>query len=234
MYHETFESELDEVFNNVKKAEKILLQIDPHNIPDEARRNFDSLATINLHLLDAILMIQKASLKIDLLVDQRQDITEQNGAVSSGIETECEIQNKHVFYCKIRKFPLMKDAKYGTKIRAAFANELQQKVIRCVAENPFRIREMYVIFINHVNFKITNAGGEISPYYDNDNMAIKAILDATVPFIGYDDSSFYCDNLYFTIHDRDEFIELFFIEKGFLNEANFGESHLPFIQEIKK
>ncbi len=57
-----------------------------------------------------------------------------------------------------------------------------------------------VIFVSHFEKRSSPI-----TLFDNDNLAIKSILDAIIPLVCVDDATRYCDNFYLSQHDMNEF-----------------------------
>lgn len=67
-----------------------------------------------------------------------------------------------------------------------------------------------VIFVSH----FCSDSVRIAPYYDNDNLSIKGILDIVVPAVCIDDSVYFCDNIYCRQLDERDYFEIFVIREG--------------------
>lgn len=143
------------------------------------------------------------------------------------IETNSLISG-NAFSLKIVGYPLIKDRFFSSKVRELLSNPLMTEIIRDSSPGVTKMSEAYVIFVYHDGDSKQSAPS----YYDNDNVAIKALLDATVPLILPDDSIRFCDNLYFNLADTSTFIELLFIQKGHLIEAKELLQGIRFFDEV--
>ncbi len=85
-----------------------------------------------------------------------------------------------------------------------------------------------VIFVSH----FLKNGHHQSHYFDNDNLAIKSILDAIIPLVCVDDATRYCDNFYLSQHDSNEFSELFIVPKEQLKAWAAAHQELDFARNI--
>ena len=106
--------------------------------------------------------------------------------------------------CTLMAPPLLKKktAKAFLKLICA---ELEKEIIHALPENLVRFERAYVIYINHFDSSMPPVQ---QPYYDNDNIAIKGILDSVVPYICVDDAIKYCDNLYVAQPDYRDYVEV--------------------------
>ena len=67
---------------------------------------------------------------------------------------------------------------------------------------------------------------------NNENLAIKSILDAIVPLVCVDDATRYCDNFYLSQHDMNEFSELYIVRKGCTKAWAAAHKELDFARAI--
>ena len=74
--------------------------------------------------------------------------------------------------------------------------------------------------------------GRCQSYFDNDNLAIKSILDIIVPYICIDDATRYCDNFYLSQHDMNEFSELYIVKKSCIKAWAAAHRELDFARAI--
>ena len=85
-----------------------------------------------------------------------------------------------------------------------------------------------VIFVSH----FLKNGHHQSHYFDNDNLAIKSILDAIIPLVCVDDATRYCDNFYLSQYDMNEFSELYIVRKGCTKAWAAAHKELDFARAI--
>lgn len=149
----------------------------------------------------------------------------------NGIKIESDSQKSgNIFTLKIIGYPLIKDRFFSSKVRDLLSNPLMTKVIEDSSPGIKKMSKAYVIFVYH-----DGDNKQCAPsYYDNDNVAIKSLLDAIVPLILPDDSIRFCDNLYFNLADTSTYIELVFIQKGHLKEAKEALQGIQFFDEMFK
>ena len=106
--------------------------------------------------------------------------------------------------------PVLKSKYAATCFKDLFCSYLQRKIATNYPSEFRTMRAAMIVYINH----FTENAIRKQPFFDNDNLAIKAILDAAVPLLCTDDASKYCDNLYISQPDRRNFVELFLVEKS--------------------
>lgn len=111
--------------------------------------------------------------------------------------------------CTFHTPPFTKSRATQNRFFEYFCMDLQQKVVSNYPPNYKKIETAYVIFIHHYD----GTDPHKQPYFDNDNLAIKAILDSVLPYVCYDDASCYCSNLYLSQPDVSDFSELIILEK---------------------
>lgn len=152
---------------------------------------------------------------------------------SQEIETEFDkkisvsFENGDIFHAVFAAPPLLKTRVAKSSFVDAFTISLQQKTANALPEAFEKYDSAYVIYINHWE----KAGTKV-PYYDNDNVAIKTILDAIVPYLCIDDSIRYCENLYLTVNDNQPISELYIVKKGFLRQWMKRHKDIHFVSEI--
>lgn len=108
-----------------------------------------------------------------------------------------------------------------------FCIELQQKLVMALPDNFTKYSAAYVIYVSH----FVESAPKRQPYFDNDNLAIKQILDSVVPYICLDDAAKFCDNLYFSEPDSACFTELYVVEKSKIGEWLSAHRGLQFCRE---
>ena len=109
-----------------------------------------------------------------------------------------------------------------------FVIEVGKKVEDIKPSDFVQMNDAHIIFVSHFAKK----GPHNSLYFDNDNLAIKAILDAIVPLVCFDDASRYCDNHYISQDDVREYTELFVIKKSCLKAWARSNSRLDFAKAV--
>ena len=126
-----------------------------------------------------------------------------------GTQTTVRFQPDGTVQCNFHTPPFTKSRATQNRFFEYFCMDLQQKVVSNYPPNYKKIGTAYVIFIHHYD----GADPHKQPYFDNDNLAIKAILDSVLPYVCYDDASCYCSNLYLSQPDVSDFSELIILEK---------------------
>lgn len=114
-----------------------------------------------------------------------------------------------------------------TKFKEVFCLYLQRKVSMALPKQFRKMRAAVVVYNNHFIPERTKK----QPYFNNDNLAIKAILDAVVPIVCIDDATLFCDNLYTSQPDSRQYVELFLVEKSSYSLWKRSYSGLPICRE---
>lgn len=136
-------------------------------------------------------------------------------------------EDDDVFHAIFAMPPLLKRMFSKAKFAEVFTLSLQKKTVMALPESFKKFQSAYVIYVNHWEKE-----GAKTPYYDNDNIAIKMILDAIVPYICKDDCIQYCENLYLTINDNEPISELYIVQKGHLKSWLEQHKGIPFVSEL--
>lgn len=98
----------------------------------------------------------------------------------------------HIFRAELPFLPLLKTKSAADRYAEIFLPYAHKKLAEYIPQDFKKFRSAHVIFINFV----AQNKGKKQAYFDNDNLAIKALLDAIVPYICFDDAAKYCNNLY--------------------------------------
>ena len=130
--------------------------------------------------------------------------------------------------CVFMTPPLTKRRATSNRFAEIFCTDLREKVSLAVPPKLRRLDDAYVIFVNHYSRKREHK----QPYYDNDNLAIKAILDSVVPFVCVDDAAMFCGNLYLCQADTEDFCELVVLPKANLRRWLLSRNDLEFSRQI--
>lgn len=130
--------------------------------------------------------------------------------------------------CIFRTPPMTKRRATANRFSEIFCADLREKVSIAVPPKMKRLDDAYVVFINHYARR-----PELKqPYYDNDNLAIKAILDSVVPFVCVDDAALYCGNLYLCQAGDEDFCELDILPKENFRLWLLSRTDLEFSRQI--
>lgn len=141
---------------------------------------------------------------------------------------EVVYDDKFGFHFKFSRLPNLKSKRGVSRLSGRFVIGAGQKIINAIPPGYVQMRDAHVIFVSYFE----KNGPHRSCYFDNDNLAIKAILDVIVPLVCIDDATRYCDNLYLSQDDVQAFSELFIISKSNLKAWVASNSHLDFARTI--
>lgn len=126
--------------------------------------------------------------------------------------------------------PILKSSIGVRTFAEEFCIELQQKLVMALPGDFKKFSAAYVIYVSH----FIMSEPKRQPYFDNDNLSIKQILDSVVPYICLDDASKFCDNLYFSQPDSECYAELFVVEKSKIYGWIQSHQAIPFCREVMK
>jgi hypothetical protein len=132
------------------------------------------------------------------------------------------------FCFRFSRLPNLKSSRGISRMSDRFSIEVGEKIVATIPKNFQKMRDANVIFVSH----FLKDGPHFSHYFDNDNLAIKSILDIIVPFICIDDATRYCDNFYLSQHDANEFSELYIVRKGCMKAWAAAHEELDFARSI--
>lgn len=136
--------------------------------------------------------------------------------------------NCETFRLRMNTPPILKRKASASKYKI-FCNQIYHEVVREMPSDFRRIPEACIIYVCHFDSNSPHK----APYYDNDNLAIKGILDAVVPNLCYDDAACYCDNLYLMQPDICCFTELILISKASIHEWMSYRRDLDFCKKME-
>ena len=112
----------------------------------------------------------------------------------------------------------------------AYANltglEIAQRIRAQLPKDFHLFRQVYVIYAHH------DVLNHAQPYYDNDNLSIKAILDSVLPAVCVDDAARYCSNVYLFVPDERQYTDLFVVERSHLAEWVAQHPNLPLSKDL--
>lgn len=114
------------------------------------------------------------------------------------------------FRCVFPSPPILKTKAATSKFFELFCLDLQRTIIKNLPHSFRKMESAAVVYVSHYAKDATHR----QPYFDNDNLAIKAVLDSVVPYICFDDAANFCDNLYLSQPDEANFSELFVVRKA--------------------
>ena len=120
----------------------------------------------------------------------------------------------HIFRAELPFLPLLKTKAVADRYTEIFLDLIHQKMALGLPSSFQKFDAAHVIFVNFV----AQNEGKKQTYFDNDNLAIKALLDTIVPYICFDDAAKYCNNLYLYQPSNTDKSELYIVRKGHLKE----------------
>lgn len=141
----------------------------------------------------------------------------------------CQYVTPDILQCTLFVNTFVKKRAAKTVFTSAFCDGLSANVARaCAGQKPFE--KALCLFVSHV----TTDNRGVVPYYDNDNLAIKSIIDSIIPAVCPDDAIRYIDNMYFTQVDTSNFTEVFVIRDGHFGEWLSLFSAYDFAKNFRK
>lgn len=158
--------------------------------------------------------------------ERRKELNEEASGVELAAEFDAETGG---ISCRILSPPQTKNMKAKHRFFELICLDLEREIVNVLPPDFKKISSAYVVFVNH--FKAELQAGK-QPYFDNDNLAIKGILDAVVPYVCYDDAAKFCDNLYLAQVGDSSYTELHIVPKGRLDVWLHKHRELSFAQEI--
>ena len=135
---------------------------------------------------------------------------------------------KFGFQFKFSRLPNLKTSRGISRLAECFIIEIGEKILTIIPRGYQKMDNIDVIFVSH----FLKNGHHQSHYFDNDDLAIKSILDAIVPLVCVDDATRYCDNFYLSQHDMNEFSELYIVRKGCTKAWAAAHKGLDFARAI--
>lgn len=132
------------------------------------------------------------------------------------------------FTVRINITPPLKKRASSTRFLTALCPEVTQKLLAILPKNFVLYDAAHVIYVHHFATDLHAT----APYFDNDNVAIKGLLDAIVPFICVDDAAQFCDNHYLSQPDHRTYTELIVIPKNNLLQWATCRPDLDFCKEL--
>ena len=123
--------------------------------------------------------------------------------------------------------PVLKSRASAYPYGEAVQYPLQEQTIRALPRGFRKWASVCVIYVNH-----TDATHGRAPYYDNDNVAVKEILDAVVPYVCVDDAAIFTDNFFIYQEDVSTFTELFIVPKTHFHDWIATHQNLDFCRNL--
>ena len=126
--------------------------------------------------------------------------------------------------------PILKRSMAKANFAEAFLTPLAWKVIHAIPPGFKKFSSVYVVYINHAD----RTSLKKQPYFDNDNLALKGIMDAVVPYICVDDACVFCDDIYLYQQSTTTFAELYIIPKSSFPHWIRTHQHLDFCKNLSE
>lgn len=212
-----------ECINLIKKAG---FSIKENNSPEA----IDNLEFAYQRAVHTVLNIEEILLKVPAETERIESLQRQNFFDDGSFlvpEVMVNFDQISGLSCRISSPPILKKSlsksKYSQLLMDSILFEISSKIP--VVERKFE--QAVVIFISYV---ASDQRGK-TLYYDNDNIAIKRLLDIVVPRICIDDAACFCDNFYITQTAEQMFTELHVLEKKHLKQWINQHSELDLFHE---
>ena len=137
----------------------------------------------------------------------------------------------HILRCIMPVMPITKSRAAAKGYTALYRRDLQDKLLRHQPTVFQPYARAYVIYIHYDTTDVKQAA-----YYDNDNLAIKSLLDTVLPLVCLDDAAPLCDNLYFYVDDPDyqPHTELWVVEHHHLAQWASLHPKLPMLADLSE
>lgn len=143
--------------------------------------------------------------------------------------TDVVFESAHMIRCVLPEMPVTKRHAAAMEFTGLYREALARKIIQGLP-NGFRpYRQAYVIYVHHA----LAGSGKKPDYYDNDNLAIKALLDTVLPLVCVDDAACICDNLYFYISGVRRQTALWVVDKSHLADWAAMHPEMPVLQDLQ-
>lgn len=171
-------------------------------------------------------MLQIMNLKSEACTEKAAEVyEEETGFIALGAEFHEETGSVS---CSFFAPPLTKNRWAKTPYLDLMCRQLPQKINEILPENFTKMKAANVIYVHH--FHCSSDGKQ--PYFDNDNLAIKGVLDMVIPLLCVDDAYVFCDNFYVAQPDEMDYAELIVMPKGQLLAWANSRPELEFTKEL--
>ena len=162
-------------------------------------------------------------------IEQEKKFTSRNQISDDNLfDFEPSYDENYGFRFRFSRLPNIKSQRSVSRLSDRFTIEAGEKIVSTIPKDFQKMSDANVIFVSH----FLKDGPHKSHYFDNDNLAIKSILDIIVPYICIDDATRYCDNFYLSQHDINEFSELYIVRKGCIKAWAAAHRELDFASAI--
>lgn len=139
-------------------------------------------------------------------------------------------ESPHILRCTMPVLPVTKTRAAAQGYTALYSRDLQDKLCSQYPEGFQLFARAYVLYVHY------DVAGMQAAYYDNDNLAIKALLDTVLPVVCLDDAAPLCDNLYFYVAGpgHQPHTELWVVEHHHLAQWAALHPELPMLEDLRK
>lgn len=146
--------------------------------------------------------------------------------LDNALNVDAVFETPNILCCTLPTMPITKGRTAAHAYTNLYNEPLRRMILQNYPENFQLFPEAYVIYAHYHPSHIT-------PYYDNDNLAIKSLLDTVIPLICPDDAACFCDNLYFSVPSEQQKTKLWVVEKGYLSNWASLHPEMPILKEFK-
>lgn len=138
-------------------------------------------------------------------------------------------ESPYIFRCSMPNLPITKTKAAAAGYAALCSRELWDKLI---LTQPMGFRPFARAYVVYIHYDVADA--KRAAYYDNDNLAIKALLDVVMPVVCCDDAAPLCDNLYFYVSGHQPHTELWVVERHHLSQWASLHPELPMLEDLRE
>lgn len=213
-------------FSRLTKAEKLLknelIKVETCN------NNRLSRSPIEESYVATIDALTNISFALEDIVQEKNSTSRSEIFDVNLFDFEPSYDENYGFSFRFSRLPNLKSPRGISRLSDRFAIEACEKIVATIPKNFQKMSDANVIFVSH----FLKDGPHCSHYFDNDNLAIKSILDVIVPFICIDDATRFCDNFYLSQHDTNEFSELYIVKKDCIKAWAEAHRELDFARTI--
>ena len=139
-------------------------------------------------------------------------------------------ESPHILRCTMPALPVTKTRAAAHGYTALCSQELWEKIS---TQKPAGFQPYTCAYVIYVHYDVADT--RLAAYYDNDNLAIKALLDTVLPVVCLDDAAPLCDNLYFYVDgpDQQPHTELWVVEHDHLAQWAALHPELPMLADLR-
>jgi hypothetical protein len=190
---------------------------------------YGNLSKALINIRDAINLIYSQERKM-ILSEKSTQRNQLPDHVESSQNVQCKFISEGIFQCTIDSPPLLKIKAQASNYFELVCLQIQRQTIKATTDFPNRFKKFDMLFVSH----ISEDSSTFPSYFDNDNLAIKGILDSIIPYVCYDDSAVFCNDYYITEKTKGApYSEVFIIKEGFLSEWKCLFPDYDFAKKLK-